>query len=197
MGRVNMATLNLMIGLPCSGKTTYARQLAGETNALLLTLDVWHLKLFGHDVGHEHHDERHERIEKIMWDVAKHVLEMGGDVILDYGCWARVERDDYRNRAKELGADSSCIIWMFRIPNYIAVWKNEIETSLKARLKFPKRKWIDTSLFSNRRPETSLYKKFHLICKQYNPENRSGTWFANVFTLLKLHWRSRSCGRGA
>src|SRR5580693_4506325 len=54
---------------------------------------------------------------------------------------------------------SSRIIWMFRIPNYIAVWKNEIETSLKARLKFPKRKWIDTSLFSNRRPETSLYKK--------------------------------------
>jgi predicted kinase len=48
-----MATLHLMIGLPCSGKKTYARQLAGETNALLLTLDVWHLKLFGHDVGHE------------------------------------------------------------------------------------------------------------------------------------------------
>jgi hypothetical protein len=44
----------------------------------------------------------------------------------------------------------SCITWMFRIPNYIAVWKNEIETSLKACLKFPKRKWIDTSLFSNR-----------------------------------------------
>jgi predicted kinase len=43
-----------MVGLPCSGKTTYARQLAGEINALLLTLDVWHLKLFGHDVGHEH-----------------------------------------------------------------------------------------------------------------------------------------------
>src|SRR5258708_25470840 len=60
---------------------------------------------------------------------------------------------------------SSCIIWMLRIPNYIAVWKNEIETSLKARLKFPKRKWIDTSLFSNRRPETSLHKELHLICK--------------------------------
>ena len=105
MGRLNMATLHLMIGLPCSGKTTYARQLARETRALLLSLDVWHLKLFGDDVGHEHHDERHMRIEKIMWDVAKHVLELGGDVVLDYGCWARVERDDYRNRAKELGAD--------------------------------------------------------------------------------------------
>src|SRR6266436_4761003 len=77
-----MATLHLMIGLPCSGKTTYARQLARETNALLLTLDVWHLKLFGDYVGQEHHDERHVRIEKIMWDVAKHVLELGGDLIL-------------------------------------------------------------------------------------------------------------------
>ncbi len=103
-----MATLHLMIGLPCSGKTTYARQLAWETNTLLLTLDVWHLKLFGDDSGEEHrdeHNERHVRVEKIMWDVAEHVLKMRGDVILDYGCWARVERDVYRNRAKELGAD--------------------------------------------------------------------------------------------
>jgi predicted kinase len=90
------------------GKTTYARKLAGETNALLLTLDVWHLKLFGDDSAEKHRDEhnaRHERVEKIKWDVARHVLEIGGDVVLDYGCWARVERDDYRNRAQELGAD--------------------------------------------------------------------------------------------
>ena len=93
-----------MIGLPCSGKTTYARQLAKETNALVLTLDVWHIKLFGDDAEHEDHDQRHIIIEEIMWDVAKHVLELGGDVVLDYGCWARVERDDYRNRAKELSA---------------------------------------------------------------------------------------------
>ena len=44
-------------------------------------------------------------IEKIMWDIAKYVLCIGGDVILDYGCWGRAERDDYRNRAKELGVD--------------------------------------------------------------------------------------------
>jgi predicted kinase len=94
-----MAILHLMIGLPCSGKTTYARRLAGETNALLLSLDVWHVKLFGDDSGQAQHDERHVRVENVMWDVAKHVLKMGGDVVLDYGCWARVERDDYRNRA--------------------------------------------------------------------------------------------------
>ena len=60
----------MMVGLPCSGKTTYARRLARETHALLLTLDVWHLKLFGDDSGQEQHDERHVRVENIMWDVA-------------------------------------------------------------------------------------------------------------------------------
>src|SRR6266404_6003454 len=80
---------------------------------------------------------------------------------------------------------SSCIIWMFRIPNYITVWKNEIETSLKACLKFPKRKWIDTSLFSNRRPETSLYKKLHLMCKQCNPSNQLWHLIDERFHLRK------------
>src|SRR5262249_34367184 len=75
---------------------------------------------------------------------------------------------------------SSCIIWMFRIPNYIAVWKNEIETSLKARLKFPKRKWIDTSLFSNRRPETSLYKELHLICKPCSSRDYAAFFLASL-----------------
>jgi predicted kinase len=110
-----MPTLHLMVGLPCSGKTTYARQLAREINALLLTVDAWHLALFGDDVGHEKHDERHASLEAIMWDVAKQVLRMGGDVILDFGCWARVERDDFRKRAQELGAD--CKVHYMDVPH--------------------------------------------------------------------------------
>ena len=100
-----MATLHLMVGLPCSGKTTYARRLAAELPALLLTVDLWHVQLFGDDVGHDDHDARHSTIEQIMWDVARHVLALGGDVILDFGCWARVERDDFRQRAQALGAN--------------------------------------------------------------------------------------------
>ena len=100
-----MTTLHLMIGLPCSGKTTYARLLEKKENALLLTTDVWHLKLFGDDAMEKNHDERHTIIEKIIWDVAKRALEIGCNVILDFGFWARVERDDFRNRAKELGVN--------------------------------------------------------------------------------------------
>ena len=100
-----MATLHLMVGLPCSGKTTYARQLARDVNALLLTPDAWHLELFGDDVRHEDHDARHQGIQNLMWDVAKYVLRLGGDVVLDFGCWARVERDDYRYRSKYIVAN--------------------------------------------------------------------------------------------
>src|SRR5262249_27765605 len=81
---------------------------------------------------------------------------------------------------KSWALTSSCTIWMFRIPNYIAVWKNEIETSPKARLRFPKRKWIDTSLCSNRPPKTSLYKELHLLY-----ECRPGANYAVV--LVTFH----------
>ncbi|MDL2205716.1 ATP-binding protein [Eubacteriales bacterium OttesenSCG-928-N13] len=100
-----MATLHLMIGLPCSGKTTYARKLAESAGALLLTPDVWQTSLFGQDLDDPAHDERHDTVEAIMWDVAEKLLPLGTSVILDFGCWAREERDDFLDRAKRLGAD--------------------------------------------------------------------------------------------
>ena len=72
-----MAILHLMVGLPCSGKTTKARQLEKQYNALLLTPDVWHLKLFGDDTGMMGHDKNHTAVESIMWDHAARVLAWG------------------------------------------------------------------------------------------------------------------------
>ena len=44
-----MATLHLMVGLPCSGKTTLAQKLERERSALRLTPDEWQVPLFGQD----------------------------------------------------------------------------------------------------------------------------------------------------
>jgi len=96
-----MPTLHLMCGLPCAGKTTLAKRLETEHNALRLTPDEWHIALF----GPEPDDERHTQIEGVMWTVAARVLQMGQDVILDFGFWSREERDDFRARAAALGAD--------------------------------------------------------------------------------------------
>ena len=101
-----MATLHLMVGLPCSGKTTLAKKLEHELPALRLTTDEWHIRLFGQDADEPEHDTRHSLIEAILWDIASRTLELGTDVILDFGFWAREEREDYRSRAKQLGAGS-------------------------------------------------------------------------------------------
>ena len=101
-----MATLHLMVGLPCSGKTTLAKKLEQERSALRLTPDEWQIGLFGQDAHEPEHDARHSFIEAMLWKIASRALELGINVILDYGFWAREEREDYRMRAKQLGASS-------------------------------------------------------------------------------------------
>jgi predicted kinase len=101
-----MATLHLMVGLPCSGKTGLARALERKHAALRLTPDEWHLRLFGQDATDPLHDARHSLVEALQWEVAERALALGVDVILDFGFWAREEREDFRSRAKQLGAGS-------------------------------------------------------------------------------------------
>ena len=101
-----MATLHLMVGLPCSGKTTLAQKLESERSALRLTPDEWQVRLFGQDAEEQEHDVRHNLIETMLWNIASKALGLGTNVILDFGFWAREEREDFRLRAKQLGASS-------------------------------------------------------------------------------------------
>jgi len=120
-----MATLHLMVGLPCSGKTTLAQKLEHELPALRLTPDEWHIRLFGQDAEEPEHDARHSLIEAILWNIASRMLELGTNVILDYGFWAREEREDYRLRAKQLGASSEV--------HYLDVPEDELFRRLEKR----------------------------------------------------------------
>ena len=95
-----------MVGLPCSGKTTLAKKLEHEQSALRLTPDEWQVGLFGQDAKEPEHDARHSFIEAMLWNIASRALELGTNVILDFGFWAREEREDFRLRARQLGASS-------------------------------------------------------------------------------------------
>jgi predicted kinase len=106
-----MATLHLMVGLPGSGKTTLASQLESRQAALRLSVDEWHVRLFGNDVHDDSdeadfavHNARHSAIEALLWETATRVLVLGVDVILDFGFWTRSERDQFRAKAHDLGA---------------------------------------------------------------------------------------------
>lgn len=114
-----MATLHLVCGLPCAGKTMLARQLEQEYSALRLTPDEWHTRLFGQDLEDEAHDARHYAIESLLWDIAARVLTLGVDVILDFGFWGQSEREDYRTWATLLGASSE--IHFLNVPDEVLI----------------------------------------------------------------------------
>jgi predicted kinase len=96
---VSEARLILTCGLPGAGKTTLAEQLAAERHAVRLTKDEWLWAL-----GATPWDEpTRERVEQQLWRLAQELLRLGLSVVLDFGLWARVERDEMRNAARGLG----------------------------------------------------------------------------------------------
>lgn len=101
-----MATLFLMCGLPGAGKTTLAKQLERERQALRLSPDEWIARLFGKGLTLPTLDWCRDPVESVQWMVAERALTLGINVILDFGFWSRVEREDFRARAARLGAGS-------------------------------------------------------------------------------------------
>jgi len=91
--------LMLTCGLPGAGKTALAKRLAAERRAVRLTKDEWQWAL-----GSSPWD-RHlgERVEQELWALAREILVLGLSVVLDFGLWARVERDELRTSARALG----------------------------------------------------------------------------------------------
>src|SRR3954466_8363692 len=91
--------LLLFCGLPASGKSALARQLAPKIPAVRLDKDGWVTRL-GADVWDE---EFRVRLEHQLWLLAQDLLAHDQSVILEWGHWARAERDEKRLLARALG----------------------------------------------------------------------------------------------
>ncbi len=93
------ARLILTCGLPGSGKTTRAIQLAADRGAVRLTKDEWLWAL-----GSTPWDAPTQgKVEHQLWQLAQQILRLGLSVVLDFGLWARSERDGMRSVARGLG----------------------------------------------------------------------------------------------
>jgi predicted kinase len=96
---VGSVRLILTCGLPGAGKTELATQLAAARSAVRLTKDEWLWAL-----GSTPWDEpTRERVEHELWRLAQEILRLGVSVVLDFGLWARIERDEMRSTARSLG----------------------------------------------------------------------------------------------
>ncbi len=93
-------TLFLTVGLPSTGKTTAARRIETEQRALRLTKDEWVKALY----GQENPSSAQDVIEGRLIEIGLRVLELGNNVVIDYGLWGREERSALRQAATDLGA---------------------------------------------------------------------------------------------
>jgi len=92
--------LIIVCGLPGSGKTTLAMRLESKLHAIRFAPDEW-MTALSLDIYDE---ASREKIEALQWKFAQNLLALGLTVIIEWGTWARSERDTLRTGARALGA---------------------------------------------------------------------------------------------
>ena len=117
-----MAKVIMLCGKLCSGKTTYARKLCKELNAVILSNDELMIDILGKDTG-DMHDEYVRRTERYFFKKSVEIVGAGTNVILDRGMWTKDKRkaalEEYRNAGVE------CEIHYLKVPDN--EWKRRIE----------------------------------------------------------------------
>ena len=90
-----MSKVIMTCGMICCGKSTYAKKLQKEQNAVILSIDDITLTLFPEGSG-DMHDTYALRAEQYLLNLSMQILRAGVDVILDWGLWTRAMRDRIR-----------------------------------------------------------------------------------------------------
>ena len=107
-------TLHLICGQAGAGKTTFAKKLALEQDAIRFSKDEWIVQLYGRNLTSEQWSEYELRCYSCIESIAKTLLRRGLDVILDYGFWYEHERTSAARLASESG--SHCIVHYLNTP---------------------------------------------------------------------------------
>jgi predicted kinase len=101
-----MATAHLIHGFLGVGKTTFARELEQRIPAIRFSHDEWMTRLYGDDPPVDQFAEFYRRVCEQVEEVWPRCLELGLDVVLDFGFWSRRERDVVRTTAAAVGGDA-------------------------------------------------------------------------------------------
>ena len=120
-----MATLYLLCGLPGAGKTTLAKELEQSPATMRLTPDEWLGELLTDAGDKPALDRLREPVEAMQWELAKKLLRLEINVVLDWGFWTRAKRAWYRREAALIGAQV--------VTHFLAAPREELWARLAAR----------------------------------------------------------------
>jgi predicted kinase len=102
-----MATAHMIFGHLGTGKMTFAGVLAERVNGIRLSADDLYLSLYSDGrPTWELDDEWSDRLWSVLNTVWPQIVERGVDVVLDFGFWSRVRRDEARALAAAVGAST-------------------------------------------------------------------------------------------
>ena len=99
-----MSKVIMTCGPVCCGKSTYAKKIRAQSNAVILSIDDITLTMFPDGAG-DMHDTYAMRAEKYLLELSLQILQTGVDVILDWGLWTK----DIRNRIRNFYASHNAI----------------------------------------------------------------------------------------
>ena len=99
-----MAKIIALCGKICSGKSTYAAELAQKHRAVVLNPDVLMKTLFGEHLG-ARHEEVFASVQQYLYQQAKAIAGVGIDVVLDFGLWTQAARRETRAFFEMEGVD--------------------------------------------------------------------------------------------
>ncbi|MDO8422933.1 MAG: ATP-binding protein [Parvibaculum sp.] len=102
-----MATVHIIFGPLGAGKSTLARQLVADHQAIRFSIDEWMHHLYDADrpeqLGLNWVWPRVRRCETLIWQTCLPILQAGNDVVLDFGFMTFESRQLHRTLALEAG----------------------------------------------------------------------------------------------
>lgn len=125
-----MGNVILICGRICSGKSYYARQLAEERGAVILSVDEEMLKINPTGLFGDKHEEVAEQVKKSLLAQCVELAHSGTSVILDWGYWKREDR----RQAEAFCKQNSLSFEWYYVDVSDAQWRRNIDKRNKAVL---------------------------------------------------------------